>query len=53
MLYETSLRPFWTSIGMPVLLKLIMINTAFAGALIFHVFPNYATNLTHPDIVLA
>lgn len=38
---------------MPVPLKLIMINTAFADAVIFHVFPNYATNLTHLYMVLS
>ena len=52
-LYETSLLPFWTSTGMPVRLKLIMINTAFADAVIFQVFPNHATKLIHLDIVLS
>jgi hypothetical protein len=32
---------------MPVRLKLIMINTAFAEAVLFYVFPNHATNLIH------
>jgi len=53
MLYETSLLHFWTSIGTPVRLKLIMINTAFVDAMTFHVVPYHATNLTHLDIVLS
>jgi len=53
MLYETFPLLFWTSIGKPLSLKLIMINTAFVDAMTFHVVPNHATNLTHLDIVLS
>jgi len=37
---------------MHVCLKLIIVNRAFADAVMFPVFPNHANNLTHLYIVL-